>query len=285
MKLLIDIGNTRIKVGWLKPAGGQRETLPLTLEHNAVGQFPAWLAQLDERPTAVLGVSVARPEVDAALDAILTQRYGLVTNWVRGQPLAAGVRNVYQHEQLGADRWVSMLGLAQHGLIRHEGGSPLMLASFGTATTIDTLCPLPATATGNGGSGGSADGARFVFEGGLIFPGPALMRTSLASGTARLPEAHGLARAYPLDTQQAISSGIAAAQAGALLRQWREGLERYGRAPMVFSSGGGWPEMQDEAQRILARAQADLRLPPQPIQWLPTPVLDGLARLAEEPDQ
>src|SRR3546814_3496544 len=73
------------------------------------------------------------------------------TTLFRAQPLAAGVRNAYQHEQLGADRWVSMLCLAQHGLSQYSDNSPLMLASFGTATTIDTLCPLSAKAADNGG--------------------------------------------------------------------------------------------------------------------------------------
>ena len=286
MKLLIDIGNSRIKVGWLKPCG-QREALPLTLEHLALGQFPGWLAQLDEAPKAVLGVSVAHPEIEAALDAALVQRYGLTTNWVQGQPLAAGVRNAYNHQQLGPDRWVSMLGLAEHASAAPHHNTPLMLASFGTATTIDTLRPLTTTTTGNTTTEDQNpinDGARFVFDGGLITPGPALMRTSLASGTARLPEAEGPAHAYPLNTQQAISSGIAAAQAGAVLRQWREGLERYGQAPLVFSSGGGWPAVKEEVQRVLARAQADLGLAAEPVRWLPTPVLDGLARLAQETD-
>ncbi|NYT57951.1 type III pantothenate kinase [Alcaligenaceae bacterium] len=271
MKLLIDIGNTRIKIGWLKPGCGRRETQPLTLEHNAIGQFPAWLAQLDERPSAVLGVSVAHPEAAIELDAILNQRYGLSAHWVQGSSWAAGVRNAYQTPgQLGADRWVAMLGLAGHAQALPVGG-PLILASFGTATTIDTLNPVS----------GMTDGTHFIFEGGLIFPGPALMASSLATGTARLPQADGPVCAYPTDTQQAISSGIAAAQAGAVLRQWREGLERYGRAPAIYSSGGGWPVVENETQRALARAQADLNLPQLAIQWLPTPVLDGLARLAQ----
>ena len=111
MKLLIDIGNSRIKVGWLKPCG-QREALPLTLEHLALGQFPGWLAQLDEAPKAVLGVSVAHPEIEAALDAALVQRYGLTTNWVQGQPLAAGVRNAYNHQQLASISGVLWCGAA-----------------------------------------------------------------------------------------------------------------------------------------------------------------------------
>src|SRR5690606_37340632 len=134
-----------------------------------------------------------------------------------------------------------------------------MLASFGTATTIDTLRPV---------NNAAAPDVRFTFEGGLIFPGPALMRSSLATGTARLPQADGPIAAYPTHTHQAISSGIAAAQAGALLRQWREGLERYGCAPTVFSTGGGWSIVEQEAQRTLARAQADLGLPQHAIRWL-----------------
>src|SRR5690606_32162273 len=129
-----------------------------------------------------------------------------------------GVTNAYcVPEQLGADRWVSMIGMAAR-TNTSTSASPVMLASFGTASTIDTLAPV-----GNGASERN-------FDGGLIFPGPALMGSSLAAGTANLPEADGMVTAYPTDTHQAISSGIAAAQAGALLRQWREGLARYGLA-------------------------------------------------------
>lgn len=270
MMLLIDAGNTRIKIGWIKPDTGERETQALALEHGALEQLPAWLQQLDAPPSAALGVSVAHPGVAASLDALLRRHYTFAARWIQGEPQAAGVRNAYDTPaQLGADRWVSMLGLAQ----RATRETPLMLASFGTATTIDTLRPIHDTAI---------PGARFLFEGGLIFPGPALMLSSLAAGTARLPQANGSIAAYPTHTHQAISSGIAAAQAGALLRQWREGLERHGCAPTVFSTGGGWTIVEEEAQRTLARAQADLAVPQHPIQWLRAPVLDGLARLAVE---
>src|SRR5690606_33756769 len=179
--------------------------------------------------------------------------------WIQGEPQAAGVRNAYDNPaQLGADRWVSMLGLAQHASL----SAPSILATFGTATTIDTLCPV---------HDASAPDTRFRFAGGMIFPGPALMRSSLATGTARLPQADGPIAAYPTGTHQAISSGIAAAQAGALLRQWREALEHYGQAPAMFCTGGGWPIVEGETQRTLARAQADLKLPQQAIQWLSAP--------------
>src|SRR3546814_19763240 len=99
------------------------------------------------------------------------------------------------------------------------------------STRTDTLFPYTTLFRSQG---------NLVFYGGLILPGPALMRSALATGTANLPEANAPFAAYPTHTHQAISSGIAAAQAGALLRQWREGIERFGQAPQVYSTGGAW---------------------------------------------
>ncbi len=73
----------------------------------------------------------------------------------------------------------------------------------GTATTIDFL---------------DANG---VFRGGLILPGLALMRHSLASGTAGLPLAQGTHHPLPLDTDDAIVSGALEATAGAIERMAR----------------------------------------------------------------
>src|SRR3546814_3488501 len=81
------------------------------------------------------------------------------------------------------------------------------------STRTDTLFPYTTLFRSQG---------NLVFYGGLILPGPALMRSALATGTANLPEANAPFAAYPTHTHQAISSGIAAAQAGALLRQRSE---------------------------------------------------------------
>ncbi|NYT78481.1 type III pantothenate kinase [Alcaligenaceae bacterium] len=266
MKLLIDVGNTRIKLGWVR--NGLRESQSLALGHHEIDRLSDWLEQLATRPSAAIGVNVAGPYIAEAIDEIFTTQVNIETEWVHSQPQAAGVRNAYDHQQLGADRWVSMLGLATQ--ITPGDDTPLLLASFGTTTTIDTLEP----------TGPSEIDTTAVFLGGLILPGPLLMTNSLATGTARLPVADSPAAAFPLHTHEAISSGIAAAQTGALLRQWREVLDRHGRAPRLFSSGGGWPLVESEMHRTVARAQADLGLAQQPIHWLPSPVLDGLAQLA-----
>lgn len=285
--LLVDAGNTRVKFGWIDPGGGRREPAALALHHGALASLPRWLAALPHPPRLALGVNVAGAAVEAAIATRLSE-HGCAIEWVSSRAEALGVRNGYRDPvQLGPDRWVSLLALARLGAAGQApgpesgsgpkpasgartashvpGGSarpPLMLASFGTATTIDTLGP------------------DRVFRGGLIFPGPALMRSSLARGTANLPEADGDTAPYPIHTHQAISTGIAAAQAGAVLRQWLAGLDHYGQPPVLYSAGGGWPSVKDETAALLARTRERLGLPAAPIAWLPTPVLDGLALLA-----
>ena len=73
-------------------------------------------------------------------------------------------------------------------------------------------------------------------------------------GTANLPIANGQVVAYPVDTHEAIASGIAAAQAGAVVRQWLAGRQRYGQTPQIYAAGGGWPEVHQEIERLLADA-------------------------------
>jgi len=267
MQVLIDAGNTRIKLGWTQRGTGQREDQVLALEHNNIQQVAAWLAALPESPRAAIGVNVAGQALAREIEYIFSFSQGLAIDWVDGGTTVPEVVNLYdQPAQLGPDRWVAMIGLAQR-----KPRTPAILASFGTATTIDTLAhPLDA-----------APAASYAFHGGLILPGPELMRASLANGTANLPSAEGGAVAFPTHTHAAISSGIAAAQSGALLRQWRAGLAHFGQPPQIFCSGGGWPMLEEEARHALALMQRDLGLPEEGIQWLQTPVLDGLARLAK----
>ena len=176
---------------------------------------------------------------------------GCPIQWARPTAESLGVRNAYDKPtQLGADRWAALLGLAGHF---QEQAVPLVLATFGTATTIDTLSP------------------EKVFKGGLILPGPALMRQSLAQGTANLPLASGATTEFPTQTLQAIATGVVAAQAGAVWRQCDIAQKYFGVAPILCVSGGGWPEVEAEVRRM----HADLK-----IEFIANPVLDGLARVA-----
>jgi len=278
MIILIDAGNTRIKAGWVNPDTGERELTVVAFQHADLDQLAHWLGTLPLPPTSALGVNVAGPTVAAAIEKILS-KHNCSTEWVTGEPQTLNVTNAYANpEQLGSDRWLALLGLAQrpHPQLEHAGTAPcpLILASFGTATTIDTLVVKKA------GDETQADNLHYQFPGGLILPGPALMRTALAENTAHLPDANSNTTIYPTHTHQSIASGIAAAQAGAVLRQWLAAVEYYGLAPRVFAAGGGWPLVKEEVIRLLHFTQGRLDLPTTPIEWLPTPALDGLAALA-----
>lgn len=258
MKLLIDAGNSRIKAGWTRN-GATPDGPILTLAHAELAQLPRWLAQLPPGGRQAVGVNVAGPIMAQRLAALLAQA-GYAVQWIQPAAQMLGLRNAYHDpSQLGADRWMGMLGVWAAAPAPRP---PLLLATFGTATTLDTVGPDDR------------------FAGGLILPGPALMRESLARGTAQLPRAAGAVQDYPQDTHAAIATGVAAAQAGAVLRQCLQAQARYGRMPDVYVSGGGWPEVESETRALLEAACAARGAPPPPVRFVPHPVLDGLARFA-----
>lgn len=260
MIVLLDVGNTRAKVGWWDARlGREREAVALTLHEGSsfmqglLTHLGEWLSSLPVPATIAYGVSVAGGDVNAALEHALAQ-VNIPIRWMRPQAQVLGMTNRYdQPGQLGPDRWAALLGVAGK-YPQHD--TPIILATFGTATTIDTLGP------------------NAVFEGGMILPGPALMRASLTAGTAKLPHTQGHGVAFPRNTQQAISTGVLSAQAGALWRQCLVVRESFGHTPLVCVSGGAWPEVEQEVRSMLARIQIE-------VVHLPLPALDGLARLAE----
>lgn len=274
--LLIDAGNTRVKFGWMRDERGVREPETLALAHSELGRLPAWLAKLPVAPGSCLGVSVAHSTVPAQVEDSVAQHLQLRVRWLHSAARAGNVVNLYDvPEQLGDDRWVALIGLSGHT------PGPALLATFGTATTIDALGPVTAAPQKEGACSNAASASR-KFEGGLILPGPELMRQSLVTGTAALPYALGDSAAFPRNTHSAISSGIAAAQAGAVIRQWRHALDQLGAAPQLYCTGGGWPLVAEEVTALLARMQADMAVPVTAPVWLHAPVLDGLATLASE---
>lgn len=264
MILLVDAGNTRVKFGRLDTSQQRRCTSTLAIEHAELKRALSWIDAQGRTPVRAVGVNVAGPEKGNRIHALIERRYGVSLHWITSSGRAGGIVNLYaQPARLGADRWVSLVGLAVHS------AGPAVLASFGTATTVDTLS-------------GPDDAGLRRFEGGIILPGVELMRRSLAQGTAGLPYAEGDSVMHPRDTHAAISSGIAAAQAGAVLRQWRAAHDLLGAPPGLYCTGGGWQAVADEVTAALRRAQTDLGLPAAAPQWLDAPVLDGLASLAQD---
>lgn len=257
MKLLIDVGNTRLKLASLADDNlAFVGAIAIDNEQKWQAELEAAIKAIGTNPSACLVASVARPSVERAIENAIEAATGtqcVPVAWANSQTSAAGVTNAYPDPtQLGTDRWVAMIGLTRHFGKPHP---PIVLASFGTATTIDTLGP------------------DNEFKGGLILPGVSLMHEALANGTARLPFATGELATFPTNTASAITSGIVAAQAGAVTRQVNVVQQAYGQEPLVCVAGGAWPTVADELRRLLAQ---------DPIHELPHVVLDGLAVLANQ---
>jgi type III pantothenate kinase len=204
MLLLIDAGNSRIKWAW-------------SVDGSLVDAAAADVAQLD--PAALMQAwraarrvcytCVAGDAVDALIRGVLPS--GCVVKRVFASASACGITNLYDlPTQLGADRWAALIGA------RTLCDGPLIVATAGTATTVDAL---------------DADD-RFV--GGYILPGLRLMLESLARNTADLPHARGRAADWPRNTDDAIHNACTDAQA-ALIERVRDRLDP---AAVILLSGG-----------------------------------------------
>jgi type III pantothenate kinase len=195
MLLLIDAGNTRIK--WALAA----DDAPLGLwadagavNHAELNHLPASWQQ--RRVTRAIVANVAGVKVRDQLQLMLPTT---AVTWFASSAQLAGVRNGYRNPaQLGCDRFAAAIGA--HAL---EPGKALIVATCGTATTIDAL---------------NADGD---FLGGMILPGLGLMASSLARNTAQLPHitaSGAISAGFADNTDDAILSGCLSAQAGAIER-------------------------------------------------------------------
>lgn len=238
--LAIDAGNTRIKWG-VHDARAWKITGALpTVESGRLGDDWASLARIDR----AIACNVAGADVERNLVAACARhRLSLALIVSRAEQL--GVVNGYRDpRQLGADRWAALV--AAHAM----GAGHKLVVTAGTALTIDAL---------------GADGR---FAGGLIVPGPALMRRALGGGTAGLRDTEGAFDEFPATTPDAIATGALQACVGAIVRM-RDAMAARGMAPeRVLLSGGAAGEI---APRL-----------PMPFAIHDNLVLDGLARIARE---
>jgi type III pantothenate kinase len=193
--LLLDIGNSRIKWGFL------REGVIRGTGGAAHGECPPddLIAAWGERPARLVVSNVRGEEFAATLTACTLHAWNLLPEFITPSRRDFGVTNSYRDaEKLGADRWAALI--AAHHL--HPGA--VCIVDCGTAITIDTL---------------SAEGKHL---GGLILPGLTTMRKALSSQTATLPMAleQQVSELTPLaqDTRQGIMQGTLYAAVAAIER-------------------------------------------------------------------
>ncbi|PKM11949.1 MAG: type III pantothenate kinase [Gammaproteobacteria bacterium HGW-Gammaproteobacteria-3] len=164
MKLLLDIGNTRLK--WaVHDQKGLAAGKPIVHGDCAFKQqlLAAWRG-IQPRPE-VLAVSCVGSEtvLDLAIAAAHDLWPGVAWFRATSEASAGGVVNGYEYpRQLGVDRWLCLLAA------RRLCSEAVCIVDCGTAITVDVMA-----ATGH-------------HLGGLIAPGLTAMREALAQNTANL---------------------------------------------------------------------------------------------------
>jgi len=213
--LAIDAGNTRIKWGVHRE---DRFAATRALPTSQVdGLEAAWGG--DAIANRAIASNVAGPRVREALESACAHA-GIALHVIQSQAEQLGVRNGYREpSQLGTDRWAALV--AAHG----DAAQNQLVVNVGTALTIDAL---------------AGDGR---FLGGLIVPGPALMRRSLDRGTADLRLTEGEYSDFPRATPDAITSGAIHACAGAVERMAAVMAEQGVEPARIVLSGGAAAEL------------------------------------------
>jgi len=218
--LLLDLGNTRLKWTSRVPApiasAGAKVMSALThaAPNKASGIWDALF--LEARPQKVWLASVAGKHADSLI-AEIKQRWGCAVIRARTPAQFPGWTNSYDTpERLGVDRFLAMLGAREIA-----ANSALIVAMAGTALTIDVL------------------DAKGVHQGGLIVPGPSLMRASLHRATAELPDVIASSVALGRSTADAIGAGSVRA-CSALIAAVAQDFP----AAKLIISGGAAAELQ-----------------------------------------
>ena len=248
MKLLLDLGNTRLKVA-VSGADGRLDLLG-EAAHRAQGPAAALAAALGDAPldgiTAALCANVAGQATGQAVAEALHRR-GVRLAFLRATRAACGVQCAYaEPARLGADRWAALLGA------RDMASSACLVVDAGSALTIDAM---------------DAAGRHL---GGWIIPGLAMMVATLEARTGDLDQLRRLSSAappaeFPADTGPAMEQGALLAASGAV-QAARAQLEAHCGAPArVLVTGGD--------AGSLANTLADA-------EQVPGLVLRGLARAA-----
>jgi type III pantothenate kinase len=246
MNLLIDIGNSRIK--WATLVDGEWAA---TGDSVHKGQDPdtsfEFLSGIDTKPGAVRVANVTGEAMARTAVAAVRARWQMPVEFAESQAAAGPVRNGYHdHRQMGVDRWLAILAAFD----RCRG--PVCVVDAGTAVTIDQV---------------DGDGKHL---GGVILPGPGLMRQALFRDTGDIENLAGIeggpVRADELTlgrtTGAAIDGGALAAISGLIERCGEQLRQRSGDSALVLTGG--------DSERIITHLQsgADHR---------PLLVLEGLA--------
>jgi type III pantothenate kinase len=185
MKLLVDIGNSRVKWATLDKEGlSPSQSFPRSKTGIKASLNKAWKSLTDIE--AIYVANVGGDKLSEQLSEWSEKAWQLTPKTIKSEQKRFGVSNAYEEaEKLGIDRWLSLIAARQHAR------QAQCIIDCGTAMTIDIV-----TKTGQ-------------HQGGMILPGLSLMRSSLASNTDALTEEEGEQEFKTLaaNTYSAIQAG------------------------------------------------------------------------------
>lgn len=213
--LAVDIGNSRVKWCWNDTSRAK------------AARHAEFTTIFEEDAVAISGREISHVVICSVADHNITAwvRQQIVRHYAQApcrdftaRVMIGGIRNEYRPpHSLGPDRLAAALGARQYCRT-----GALLVASFGTATTLDVL----------------TRDDRLL--GGGILPGATLMAEALHNATAHLPdiELGGAPMAIPNSTQTAIAEGIVRAQLGALEVSVRMAEQTLKEPVSIIVSGG-----------------------------------------------
>lgn len=167
MKLLVDIGNSRVKWSWLDDKGLQPGDFFIKTKTGIkVGLTRAWKSFT--LPSEIIVSNVAGDKIAQQLTDWTEKNWQITPDFIHSEKKRFGVLNAYeQPETLGVDRWLNLIAGRQHSR------QPVCIIDCGTAITVDIV-----TEKGQ-------------HQGGMILPGLAMMRSALVAQTDALTEQVG----------------------------------------------------------------------------------------------
>jgi type III pantothenate kinase len=252
MRLLLDIGNTRIK--WaVHTDQGLDEQQAIAHAGLSVAQLGTQVFAPCGQVTQLLVSNVAGPAMaeqvrQAARDCWQIEPQFMVSP-ASAMVVGRTLRNAYaEPAKLGVDRWLAMMAAhTQQGVAKNEAA---LVVSVGTAMTIDAI---------------TADGQHL---GGLIVPGPDLMMHSLMHSTSDIAVRAQQGRQgdafFADNTLGCVYQGAMQATVALIEAAHARLLSHTGSARLLLT-GGAAPALQGELKT--------------PHQLIPDLVLRGLAVL------
>ena len=216
MKLLIDIGNSRIKWAYLTQ---QQLHNPQAITHKDLVQRRLRVGVLlgKQQPEQVYIANVAGRDIGDRIAMAISNKWKLSPVFAEVKKSSHGVTNAYREiTQLGIDRWLAVIAAWN----RYQ--SAVCIVNCGTAVTID----------------GVSQTGRHL--GGLIIPGLNLMQDRLNKATNGIKVESGerLELKFGRATMACVNNGAARAIVALVENVIDEMSQKYGRRLARIITGG-----------------------------------------------